>query len=129
MYQDKLGESLMSVRVDTKYKNAVYLHTYYVQVRYCESETNELPHQDFLQEVGIIEDKLLEILKSVFDDHVVYLGCATFGGSLYLTFASNLDIKWNDFIASQLGTHVETGCYMNDHMGYYQQILYPDFMR
>ena len=129
VYQDKLGDKLMSVRVDTKYTHDLYSHTYYVQVKYCQVETNELPNNEFLQEVAQIEDKLLMVIGNVFENHIVYLGCATFGGSSYLTFASNLDVKWKDFIESQFKDEIETGSYMNDNMGYYNQVLYPEFIR
>lgn len=129
VYQDKLGDKLLSVRVNTKYAHDLYSHTYYVQIKYCQNETNELPSKEFLQEVAQIEDKLLKVIEKVFEDNIAYLGSATFGGSSYLTFASNLDVKWKDFIESQFENTVEAGCYMNDNMGYYNQVLYPDFIR
>mgnify|MGYP002552046111 CR=1 FL=1 len=72
---------------------------------------------------------LLEMVKNTFEDNVVFLGTATFGGSSYITFASNLDIKWNDYIKETIDTDLITGIYPNDNMGYYKHVLYPDFLR
>ena len=69
------------------------------------------------------------MVKNTFEDNVVFLGTATFGGSSYITFASNLDIKWNDYIKETIDTDLITGIYPNDNMGYYKHVLYPDFLR
>lgn len=33
MYQDKLGNNLMRVRVDTKYSNELYLHMFKLNIK------------------------------------------------------------------------------------------------
>ena len=60
---------------------------------------------------------------------MVHLGCATFGGSSYIVYASNYDIKWLEMLTELLGESVEGGAYLNDGMGYYNQVLYPDYLR
>ena len=54
-YQDMLGDKKLSVRVDTKYVAATYVHTYYVQVKYCEETTIALPSKSFLMSVANLE--------------------------------------------------------------------------
>lgn len=129
VYQDEIEGHKMSVRVDTQFVKKQFLHTYYIRVKYCEEDTNELPDSSFLEKVSLIEDNALDILEKICGNKVAYLGCATFGGSSYLTFASDYDIRWSDMLDAKLSYKVESGAYKGDRMGYYNQILYPDYMR
>lgn len=129
LYQDVLEDKKMSVRVDTKYVNMKYKNTYYVQVKYSESEITELPNVEFFKYVASFEDKILEVVQETFEDHVVFLGTATFGGSSYITFASDLDIMWVEFLKEKIDKDIIAGIYKNDNMGYYDMVLYPEFMR
>ncbi len=129
VYQDMLGDQKLSVRVDTKYVNKNYNNTFYIQLKYSGEEVNDLPNKEFLNELAVLEERVLEMVKNTFEDNVVFLGTATFGGSSYITFASNLDIKWNDYIKETIDTDLITGIYPNDNMGYYKHVLYPDFLR
>lgn len=54
-YQDMLGDKKLSVRVDTKYVGKKYSHTYYVQVRYSEEATTDLPSKSFLEKIANLE--------------------------------------------------------------------------
>ncbi len=129
VYQDMLGDKKMSVRVDTKYINENYKNTFYIQVKYNDKEVTELPSKEFLNEIANLEEKVIESVNKTFENNVVFLGTATFGGSSYITFASNLDIMWEDYIKSMIDKSLLAGIYPNDNMGYYNQVLYPDFMR
>ena len=71
---------------------------------------------------------LQEIIKT-FGDNIVFLGTATFGGGSYIIFASDLDVRWEDYVSSQIDKELIAGIYQNDHMGYYNQVLYPDHVR
>ncbi|MFQ7798692.1 MAG: DUF695 domain-containing protein [Coprobacillus cateniformis] len=104
VYQDMLGDQKLSVRVDTKYVNKNYNNTFYIQLKYSGEEVNDLPNKEFLNELAVLEERVLEMVKNTFEDNVVFLGTATFGGSSYITFASNLDIKWNDYIKETIDT-------------------------
>ena len=68
-------------------------------------------------------------VSETFEGNIVFLGTAIFGGSSYITFASNLDIRWEDYIKSTIDKDLIVGMYPNDNMGYYNQILYPEFIR
>lgn len=129
VYQDMLGDKKMSVRVDTKYINQNYKNTFYIQVKYSDQEVAELPNNKFLKELSILEETIFDSLTKTFEDNIVFLGTATFGGSSYITFASNLDIMWEEYIKSTIDEKLLCGIYPNDYMGYYNQVLYPDFMR
>ncbi len=119
----------MSVRVDTKFVDKKYANTYYVQVKYSDEPTTELPKVEFLKEIHAYEDKMDEIIQKTFHEHVVYLGCAIFGGSAYLTYASNFAIKWVEMISHYMGYKINGGGYLNDNMGYYNDIMYPEYLR
>ena len=129
VYQDMLGDKKMSVRVDTKYVKENYKNTFYIQVKYNDKEVTELPSKEFLNEIANLEEKVIESVNKTFENNVVFLGTATFGGSSYITFASNLDIMWEDYIKSMIDKSLLAGIYPNDNMGYYNQVIYPDFMR
>lgn len=129
VYLDMIENKKMSVRVDMQYVNKNYKNTFYIQVKYSDYETDNLPDKNFLDDLAIFEEKVLEIVRKTFDNNVVFLGTATFGGSSYITFASDLDIRWRDFINSMVDKNIIAGVYQNDNMGYYNKILYPDFMR
>ena len=118
-----------SVRVDTKYKDAKYKHTYFVRLVYSSEPTTELPDKEFLDNVYAIEEGLNKIIWRVLGDKVVYLGCATFGGSAYLTYASDFEIMWTEMLTHYIKFEIEGGCYPNDNMGYYNTILYPKEVR
>lgn len=128
-YQDMLGNKKLSVRVDTKYVGATYLHTYYVQVKYSEEVTTALPSKSFLVNVAKLEERINAVLQRVCGDKVVHLGCASFGGSSYILYASNYDIKWLEMVSELIGEKVEGGIYLNDNMGYYNRVLYPEYLR
>ena len=129
VYLDMIENKKMSVRVDMQYVNKNYKNTFYIQVKYSDYETDNLPDKNFLDDLAIFEEKVLEIVRKTFDNNVVFLGTATFGGSSYITFASDLDIRWRDFINSMVDKNIIAGVYQNDNMGYYNKVLYPDFMR
>lgn len=129
VYQDMLGDKKISVRVDTKFVDKNYKNTFYIQVKYSDKEIAELPNKEFLQELSILEEKVLESVTKTFEDDIVFLGTATFGGSSYITFASDLDVMWEDYIKSTTDKNLLVGVYPNDNMGYYNQVLYPDFIR
>lgn len=129
VYQDMLGDKKISVRVDTKFIDKNYKNTFYIQVKYSDKEITELPNKEFLEELSILEEKVLESVTKTFEDNIVFLGTATFGGSSYITFASDLDVMWEDYIKSTIDKNLLAGVYPNDNMGYYNQVLYPDFMR
>ena len=101
----------------------------HIQVKYSDNEIRELPNKKFLEELSVLEEKILESVTKTFEDNIVFLGTATFGGSSYITFASNLDVMWEDYIKSTINQNLLAGVYPNDNMGYYNQILYPEFMR
>lgn len=128
VYQDMLGDKKMSVRVDTKYQNQNYKNTFYVQVKYCDKEITELPNKKFLEELNILEETVLDSITKTFENNIVFLRTATFGGSSYITFASNLDVMWEEYVKSMIDENLLSGVYPNDNMGYYNQILYPDFI-
>lgn len=128
-YQDMLGDKKLSVRVDAKYVGATYLHTYYVQVKYCEEATIDLPSRTFLTSIANLEDRINAAVQKVCGEKVVHLGCATFGGSSYILYASNYDIKWLGMVSELIGEKVEGGAYLNDNMGYYNRVLYPEYLR
>lgn len=128
-YQDMLGDNKLSVRVDTKYVGATYLHTYYVQVKYSEETTIALPSRTFLTSIAKLEDRINVAVQKVCGEKVVHLGCATFGGSSYILYASNYDIKWLEMVSELIGEKVEGGAYLNDNMGYYNRVLYPEYLR
>lgn len=127
-YIDKLANNKLSVRVDTQYVNKQYINTYYIKVDYSNNETNELPDKQFLKILQSIEDKSLSIIESIFEDNVFFLGVATFGGSSYIIFASDYNIKWEDLINENFDG-VSSGKYKNDNMRYYNKVLYPEFIR
>lgn len=127
-YMDKLGGNKLSVRVDTQYINKQYLNTYYVKVDYDIHNTNELPDKKFLKKLQLIEDKCLVLIKSIFEGNVAFLGVATFGGSSYITFASDYNIKWEELIDENF-SGVSSGKYLEDNMGYYNKVLYPEYIR
>lgn len=129
VYQDMLGDKKISVRVDTKFTDKNFKNTFYIQFKYSDKEITELPNKEFLEELSILEEKVLESVTKTFEDNIVFLGTATFGGSSYITFASDLDVMWEDYIKSTIDKNLLAGVYPNDHMGYYNQVLYPDFMR
>ena len=124
-------EALM--RVNVTFTKAKYAHTYYIRLRYGDDSTTTLPSgiagMKFLDEVYNTEDKVSEILEDTFRDSVVYLGCATFGGSAYLTYASNYDINWVGMISHYMKKKIEGGQYFGDNMGYYNKIMYPKEFR
>ena len=128
-YQDMLDDKKMSVRVDTKYVNENYKNTFYIQVKYCDKEVAELPNIEFLNKIVNLEEKTIKTLNKTFGNNIVFLGTATFGGSSYITFASDLDVKWEEYIKSMIDKNLLAGIYPNDYMGYYNQVLYPEFMR
>lgn len=128
-YQDMIGDKKLSVRVDTKYVGTTYLHTYYVQVKYSEETTIALPSKTFLMSVANLEDRINAVVQKVCGEKVVHLGCATFGGSSYIVYASNYDIKWLEMVSELIGEKVEGGTYLNDNMGYYNRVLYPEYLR
>ncbi|MCI8348289.1 MAG: DUF695 domain-containing protein [Firmicutes bacterium] len=129
VYQDVLGDKKLSVRVDTKYKGKNYKNTFYIQLKYSEQETVELPDKEFLNKLTNLEEKAMNSVSETFEGNIVFLGTAIFGGSSYITFASNLDIRWEDYIKSTIDKDLIVGMYPNDNMGYYNQILYPEFIR
>lgn len=129
VYLDKMDDQDMSVRVDTKFVDENFAHTYYIQVSYAEEGTTWLPDKEFFVMVGNIEDGVMKILNEVFEDQIVLLGCATFGGSAYITFASNLNVRWCDFIHAKVHPDTPCGAYIDDNMGYYNKVLFPKFMR
>lgn len=129
VYQDMLGDKKISVRVDTKFVDKNYKNTFYIQVKYSDKEITELPNKEFLEELSILEEKVLESVTKTFEDNIVFLGTATFGGSSYITFASDLDVMWKDYIKSTIDKNLLVGVYPNDNMGYYNHVLYPDFIR
>ncbi|MBO5745718.1 MAG: DUF695 domain-containing protein [Clostridia bacterium] len=118
-----------SVRVDTKYKDAKYKHTYYVKLVYSSEPTTELPDKYFLQDVYEIEKSLNYIISNMTKGKIVYLGCATFGGSSYLIYASDEGYKWPEILTQVIEYEIEGGCYPNDNMGCYNTILYPKEVR
>lgn len=128
-YQDMLGDKKLSVRVDTKYVGTIFSHTYYIQAKYCDETTRFLPSKSFLADVARLEDRLNAALQKVCGEKVVHLGCATFGGSSYIVYASNYDIKWLEMVSELIGEKVEGGAYLNDNMGYYNRVLYPEYLR
>ena len=128
-YEDVIEDKKMLVRVDTKYASENYKNTFYIQVKYSEIETTELPDKDFLNKVTALEDKVIESISKTFGNNIVFLGTATFGGSSYITFASNYDVMWQEYIKAMVDENLLTGIYPNDNMGYYNQVLYPDYMR
>lgn len=128
-YQDMLGNKKISVRVDTQFIDKNYENTFYIQVKYSDKEITDLPNKRFLEELNILEEKVIESVTKTFEDNIVFLGTATFGGSSYIIFASNLDVMWEDYIKSTIDKNLIAGVYSNDNMGYYNQVLYPSFMR
>ena len=124
-----LEDKELSVRVDTKYVHKKYKHTYYIQLKYSELEVTDLPNGKFLEKLYAFEETTFETVKNTFEDHVAFLGTATFGGSSYIIFASNLDIRWEEYIKSTVADNVIAGVYPNDNMGYYNLILYPKYAR
>lgn len=129
VYQDMLGNKKISVRVDTQFIDKNYENTFYIQVKYSDKEITDLPNKRFLEELNILEEKVIESVTKTFEDNIVFLGTATFGGSSYIIFASNLDVMWEDYIKSTIDKNLIAGVYSNDNMGYYNQVLYPSFMR
>ncbi len=129
VYQDKMGEQDMSVRVDTKFADKEFAHTYYIQVSYAEEGTTWLPDKEFFAMVANVEDGVMKILNEVFEDKIVLLGCATFGGSAYITFASNLNVRWCEFIHEKVHPDTPCGAYLDDNMGYYNKVMFPEFVR
>lgn len=129
VYQDRLEDKKMSVRVDRSFIDKVYQHTFYIQIKYSEFETVNLPSSEFMDDIYSIEEKAMTVLANIFQDQVVFLGTATFGGSSYITFASNHNIKWDEFVETMIGDKLIAGIYFNDCMGYYKQVLYPDYLR
>lgn len=119
----------ISVRVDTQFIDKNYENTFYIQVKYSDKEITDLPNKRFLEELNILEEKVIESVTKTFEDNIVFLGTATFGGSSYIIFASNLDVMWEDYIKSTIDKNLIAGVYSNDNMGYYNQVLYPSFMR
>lgn len=129
VYQDMLGNKKISVRVDTQFIDKNYENTFYIQVKYSDKEITDLPNKRFLEELNILEEKVIESVTKTFEDNIVFLGTATFGGSSYIIFTSNLDVMWEDYIKSTIDKNLIAGVYSNDNMGYYNQVLYPSFMR
>lgn len=129
VYQDMLENKKISVRVDTQFIDKNYENTFYIQVKYSDKEITDLPNKRFLEELNILEEKVIESVTKTFEDNIVFLGTATFGGSSYIIFASNLDVMWEDYIKSTIDKNLIAGVYSNDNMGYYNQVLYPSFMR
>lgn len=124
-----LGNKKIRVRVDTQFIDKNYENTFYIQVKYSDKEITDLPNKRFLEELNILEEKVIESVTKTFEDNIVFLGTATFGGSSYIIFASNLDVMWEDYIKSTIDKNLIAGVYSNDNMGYYNQVLYPSFMR
>jgi len=60
VYTDKMGDSSMSVQVNTYYKKKAYLHTY--SVTYTYGTQKELPSQNQLTQIYEFEDQLLNIV-------------------------------------------------------------------
>ena len=123
VYTDYMGDKKMLVRVNAKYKNAKYKHTYIISYDY--KEKKGLP--TFLEKKKIykVEDYNEKIIKTTFEDQVVYLGTATFGGKFYLVYASDLNIKWKEFV--KFSFHVDSSyIYLNDNMNYYHKVLLLD---
>ena len=129
VYQDMLGTKKMSVRVDTQYIDKDYKNTFYIKASYCDSSTDDLPDRAFLESLADLEEKALQEINKTFGDNIVFLGTATFGGGSYIIFASDLDVRWEDYVSSQIDKELIAGIYQNDHMGYYNQALYPDHVR
>ena len=129
VYQDMLGTKKMSVRVDTQYIDKDYKNTFYIKASYCDSSTDDLPDRAFLESLADLEEKALQEINKTFGDNIVFLGTATFGGGSYIIFASDLDVRWEDYVSSQIDKELIAGIYQNDHMGYCNQVLYPDHVR
>ena len=129
VYQDMLGTKKMSVRVDTQYIDKDYKNTFYIKASYCDSTTDDLPDRAFLESLADLEEKALQEINKTFGDNIVFLGTATFGGGSYIIFASDLDVRWEDYVSSQIDKELIAGIYQNDHMGYYNQSVYPDHVR
>ena len=62
VYQDVLGDKKLSVRVDTKYKGKNYKNTFYIQLKYSEQETVELPDKEFLNKLTNLEEKAIHMV-------------------------------------------------------------------
>lgn len=120
-YRDKIGCDDMIVRVDTSFKKKKYKHTYITSINY-RNEYRSLPSKDELEEIYRIEDSNEKSLKETFDNHVVYLGTASFRGKTYMIYASDLDINWKGFVEACLEAD-NSYVYLNDNMGYYHKIL------
>lgn len=119
-YKDYIGEREMLVRVDTKYRDSHYKHTYIISYTY--NNKHNLPSTDEIKKIYKLEDDNEKIINNIFNGQVVYLGTATFGGKFYLIYASNLQLKWNEFIKSTFNID-NSYVYFDDNMKYYHQIL------
>lgn len=128
-YQDFIGNKRLSVRVDTKFADKNYKNTFYIQVKHSETEDSNLPDKEFLNYLADLEEKVISSVKNTFGDNIVFLGTATFGGSSYITFASDLDVMWSDYVKEVIDKNLSAGIYPDDNMGYYKQVLYPEFIR
>lgn len=124
VYRDMLGEAPISIRVDTSFVKKRYQHTLYVIVPYQCNENKPFPDEKELAISNQVEDKVDELIK---DYPIEFVGSATFNGLINLIYVSNDDIEWEKLI--QVDTNVQIGKYENDQMGYYNQVLYPPYVR
>ena len=88
-----------------------------------------MPNKEFLRSLENLEEKTIESINKTFEGNVAFLGTATFGGSSYIIFVSDFDIMWNNYIKETIDENLITGIYPNDNMGYYNQVLYPEYIR
>lgn len=122
-------DSKVLTHVDKKYADIMFKNTFYVKVEYSKIHTDEMPNQDFFNSLEKIQDKISNLLKEKYGNDIAYLGTATYGGSSYIAYASNLEIDWINLIKSNLEANFTPVQYLNDNMRYYNEIMYPTNIR
>ena len=122
-------DSKVLTHVDKKYADIMFKNTFYVKVEYSKIHTDEMPNQDFFNSLEKIQDKISNLLKEKYGNEIAYLGTATYGGSSYIAYASNLEIDWINLIKSNLEANFTPVQYLNDNMRYYNEIMYPTNIR
>lgn len=63
----------------------------------------------------------------IFDNNIIFLNTATFNGNSYITFASHLDIMWEDYLKATIDKNILARVYPENNIRYYNQVLYQGF--
>lgn len=121
------------IRVDVSFENINYKHTYCVELTYSDGKEDIVPSDEFMKVSAQIENKLVSELNKQYKNKVFFVGSDTFGGKRILVFVSDYefhDLEWPQLVAQTIPDEdMDAVICLNDNMAYYNECLYPDFIR